>query len=147
MKKKKRKSKYTPGKFDLQVKRSKTGRGLFTIGEIPKGACIVRYKGRKVSEAEEYNSRGGKYFFDTGEGTIDGNIAGNIARYINHSCKPNCEADGPKGRVFIWAMRRIKPGEELTYDYGKEYFADYLSKDRCRCGKCRVTSARPSRSR
>src|SRR3546814_18834367 len=57
---------------------------------------------------------------------IDANAEGNIARWINHSCKPNCEAvieENPKGKghkdkVFIEAIRAIKPGEELTYNYG-----------------------------
>src|SRR3546814_4160665 len=58
---------------------------------------------------------------------IDANAEGNIARWINHSCKPNCEAvieENPKGKghkdkVFIEAIRAIKPGEELTYNYGR----------------------------
>lgn len=138
MQTKKRTSKYTPGNFKLAVRRSQTGRGVFALDEIPKGACIVRYTGRRVSAKEEETSRGGKYFFEVKRGyTIDGNVPSNKARYINHSCRPNCEADGPRDKVFIMAMRRIKPGEELTYDYGKDYFDEYLSKGRCRCAKCR----------
>src|SRR3546814_21127274 len=57
---------------------------------------------------------------------IDANAEGNIARWINHSCKPNCEAvieenttgKGHQDQVFIEAIRAIKPGEELTYNYG-----------------------------
>ena len=57
---------------------------------------------------------------------VDANVGGNIARWINHSCKPNCEAvieENDKGKrhkdkVFIEAIRAIKPGEELTYNYG-----------------------------
>lgn len=67
---------------------------------------------------------------------IDGNVKGNIARFINHSCAPNCEADGPRGRVFILSIKSIKAGEELTYDYGKEYFDEYLKPKGCRCKKC-----------
>lgn len=79
----------------------------------------------------------GKYLFDVGKKiTIDGNIPQNKARYINHSCRPNCEADGPPGRVFIFATRSIKPGEELTYDYGKEYFDEHIKPKGCRCDKC-----------
>ncbi len=79
----------------------------------------------------------GKYFFEVGKNhVIDGNIPSNIARYINHSCKPNCEADGPEGKVYIWALRKIKAGEELTYDYGEEYFDKHISPKGCRCHKC-----------
>ena len=45
---------------------------------------------------------------------------GNAARWINHACNPNCESDIDEEhhRVFIKALRKIKPGEELFYDYG-----------------------------
>jgi SET domain-containing protein len=67
---------------------------------------------------------------------IDGNIKENTARYINHSCRPNCEAEGPKGRIYILSTRNIKAGEELTYDYGKEYFETYIKPFGCKCVKC-----------
>lgn len=127
---------FTPGNFVLSVQRTTTGRGLFTKTAIRKGACITEYTGRKISK-KEAEERAGRYFFEVARGvTIDGNIPSNKARFINHSCRPNCEAVGPTGRVFIRAMRAIRAGEELTYDYGKEYFKDYLSNGRCRCVKC-----------
>ena len=132
----KRKSKYTPGNFDLRVGRTATGLGLFTKEEIPKGACITEYIGRKVSEKEQYEDRG-KYLFWAGKNLmINGNIKKNIARYINHSCASNCEADGPEGHVFILSTKKIKAGEELTYDYGKEYFNKHIKPHGCRCKKC-----------
>ena len=67
--------------------------------------------------------------------TLDGKPAINKAGYINHSCRPNCEPIVHKARVYVFARRAIKPGEELTYDYGKEYFDEYL-KGKCRCEKC-----------
>jgi SET domain-containing protein len=79
-----------------------------------------------------------KYLFEVGKNkTINGNVKENTARYINHSCRPNCEADGPEGRVFIFSLKNIKAGEELTYDYGEEYFDEYLSRGRCLCVKCK----------
>jgi hypothetical protein len=45
---------------------------------------------------------------------IDGH---GIAAFINHSCDPNCETDEIKGKIWIFATRDIRPGEELTYDY------------------------------
>ena len=53
---------------------------------------------------------------------MDGNIPANTARFINHSCAPNCEIDILKRRIFIFALRDIEPGEELSYNYGEEYF-------------------------
>ncbi len=132
----KQKSKYTPGDFKLRIGRAASGRGLFAEEPIRKGSCIIEYIGRPVSEAEQKRDSG-KYFFWTGRKTmIDGNIPANKARYINHSCAPNCEADGPSGRVFIWALTNIKAGEELAYDYGDEHFDRYIKPKGCRCKKC-----------
>lgn len=128
-------AKYSPLTFKLRVRRAASGKGLFTEERIPKGACIIEYIGRHAS-LEEMARDEGKYLFWTGKTTmINGNIPENTARYINHSCVPNCEADGPRGRVFILARRTIKPGEELTYDYGKEYFDKHIKPKGCRCPK------------
>lgn len=130
------KSRYVPGGFALRVRRSATGRGLFAEEEIPKGACIIEYTGKPVSE-EAAIQDAGKYLFEVAKGkTIDGNIPSNTARYINHSCRPNCEAYGPPGRIFIFSLRRIKAGEELFYDYGEEYFDRHIKPKGCRCVKC-----------
>lgn len=126
---------YNPGDFNLVVKRSKTGLGLYTEEEIAKGACVIEYKGPQLTAEQEAKSRS-KYLFEVNaRKTIDGTPRWNTARYINHSCRPNCEPNIYKGRVYIHTLRRIKPGEELNYDYGKNYFNEYL-KDICRCPKC-----------
>lgn len=131
-----RKSRFTSGDFKLAVRRSRTGRGVFALSPIPKGSCIIEYKGRPLSKKEQYE-KSGKYFFETGRGTmIDGNVAGNTARFVNHSCIPNCEIDIRKHRVYIFAARRIKEGEELTYDYDTEYFDEFIKPKGCRCLKC-----------
>ena len=73
------------------------------------------------------------------------------ARWINHSCNPNCEADEDEGRVFIKALRNIKAGEELNYDYGLILDGRHTAKIKkefaCRCGsrKCRGTLLAPKR--
>ncbi len=126
---------YTPGDFELVVKRSATGLGLFAESEIPKNACVIEYIGPQISKEQEEKSRS-KYLFEIhARKTIDGAPRWNTARYINHSCRANCEPNIHKGRVFIHAKRKIKPGEELNYDYGKNYFNEYL-KDICACPKC-----------
>jgi uncharacterized protein len=127
--------KFTPGTYDLKVKRGSSGRGLFTYSPIKKGACIIEYVGRVMTKAEEYNSRSLYLFEATKTKTIDGSIKSNTARYVNHSCRPNCEADGYKDRVFIMALRTIKPGEELVYDYGEEFFKANIERKGCQCIK------------
>lgn len=132
----KRKSKYSVGDFKLRVRKSKTGKGLFTEEDIKKGSCIIEYIGTPVKEEDLYDIKA-LYLFETGKNkTINGNIKENTARYINHSCRPNCEAVGPSGHIYIMAMKNIKAGEELTYDYGKEYFNEYIKPKGCRCKKC-----------
>lgn len=131
-----KRTKYTVGSFLLRVKRSVSGRGLFAGETIPKGACVLEYTGRPVSEAEQYSDHGKYFFWVSKSKMIDGNIRSNRARFINHSCKPNCEADGPSGRIFIIALCKINEGEELTFDYGKEYFDKHIKQKGCRCGRC-----------
>jgi uncharacterized protein len=127
---------FSPYNFKLLVKRSRIGRGLFAGEKIPSGCCVIEYTGRPATK-EQMKANTGKYLFWTGRGTmIDGNIAGNKARFINHSCAPNCVIDIRNRRVFIFAKRSIKEGEELTYNYGFEYFEDHILPLGCKCLKC-----------
>lgn len=121
------------------VKRSSTGLGLFATNEYGKGDLIVEYIGEVVSQ-DEANRRGGKYLFELNDRwTIDGKGRENIARYINHSCRPNAypELSEDETQVHIYAKRKISPGEEITYHYGKDYFERILKPLGCRCLKCK----------
>jgi SET domain-containing protein len=122
---------------DLAVKRGMNGLGLFTKVPMKKGDCIIEYVGNILVTEQEVNARGGQYLFEVSKKkTIDGTARSNTARYINHSCRPNAEVDIIKGRVFIYAKRAIKPGEELCYDYGKEFWNEHIKPKGCRCEKC-----------
>jgi SET domain-containing protein len=124
------------GKGKYEVRRTATGLGLFALELIPKGKRIVEYTGPRISN-EEVEKSNGKYFFGVNsKWSIDGSPRSNIARYINHSCRPNAEAIISKGRVWIWSRRNIKPGEEIAYDYGKEYFEGVIEPIGCKCAKC-----------
>jgi len=129
-------SKFTPGGFRLAVKRARAGRGLFTLEPIPKGVCILEYTGRRITEEEWLKSRSRYLFEVTKTKTIEGWNKKNTARYINHSCRPNCEIEIRKARVFVMAKRAIQPGEELAYDYGSSYFNDIIKPLGCKCLKC-----------
>jgi SET domain-containing protein len=127
---------FVPGAYDLAIRRSRTGRGLFTRESIPRGTCIIEYTGRPATEAQ-IKADTGKYLFETSPTTvIDGNIKGNTARFINHSCAPNCEIHIRKRRVYVFAKRAIRAGEELTYDYDTEYFDAIIKPRGCLCDKC-----------
>lgn len=122
----------------LVVKRSKAGLGLFTMNDIKKGAFIIEYTGEKIT-TDEGDRRGGQYLFTLNDDyVIDGKGRKNVARYINHSCRPNSEPeiDEDKWKINIYARRNIKAGEELNYDYGKEFWNDYIKPKGCQCDKC-----------
>ena len=128
--------KYNPGLVKVVVKRSSAGLGLFAGEDIKKGTCIIEYIGRQIKGQEEYTSNS-KYLFEVNARmTIDGRDRSNTARYINHSCRPNCETETYKRRVYIFAYKNIKAGGELTYDYGKEYWGEHIKPIGCRCVKC-----------
>lgn len=135
-----------PGNYALRVGRSITGLGLFAEEVIPRGACIIEYVGRPATKAEIQADKG-KYLFWTSDTTmIDGNVRENTARFINHACKPNCEIDLRARRIYVFAKRAIKVGEELNYDYGPEYFDKHIKPKGCRCEKCRATNSKTTKS-
>ncbi len=123
-----------------RIGRSRTGLGLFATKPIKKGTRIIRYLGRMLDCTKEKDDAvENKYLFQiTSRWTIDGSMRSNIARYINHSCKPNAESDvrKVKRRVDIRAIKDIAPGEEINYDYGTEYFKEYLKPIGCKCDSC-----------
>lgn len=124
--------------FDIRVKKTRSGLGLVSFSLIKKGETLIEYIGHRVSANEAPTN---KYIFNVNKAIdIDGSPRFNKARYINHACRPNCEAVNRDDRIFIVAKRTIKAGEELLYDYGKEYFNAYIKPYGCRCEKC-VTSA------
>jgi len=113
------------------------GLGLFATKPIKKGDFIIKYWGRRIPNklADELDNR---YLFElNSRWTIDGATRRNIARYINHSCRPNAETDIVKGEILITAMKNIAPGDEITYDYGKDHFNGFIKPKGCQCDKCR----------
>lgn len=116
--------------------------GCYTTTNIRKGTLIVEYTGPRISKEEGdeiYEDRSTTYLFGLRDGkeVIDGH---GVAMFINHSCDPNCETDEIENRVWIIALRNIKAGEELTYDY-MLYDGDEDDPAHCHCGSknCRGT--------
>jgi SET domain-containing protein len=129
--------KVRPPHHELRVGRSRTGLGLYAVDTIPKGDFIIQYWGKMIT-AEKGDELDNKYLFEiNSKWTIDGATRKNIARYANHSCRPNAESDVKRdGRVIILSKRKIKPGEEITYDYGENYFEAFIEPLGCLCDKC-----------
>ena len=116
--------------------------GCYTTTAIRKGALVAEYSGHKLTKAEadqRYENSAVTYLFGLGDGSIviDGHAT---AMFINHSCKPNCETEEIRGRVWIKAIRPIAAGEEITYDYCL-YDGGDDEHAHCNCGttKCRGT--------
>ncbi len=109
------------------------GLGLFATAPIQKGEFIIEYTGELIS-ASEADKRLTKYLFEINKWyTIDGSTRENIARYMNHFCKPNAEVEIEAGQLNFYATRNIKAGEELGYDYGKEYVDEFIKPLGCKC--------------
>ena len=116
-------------RYRLEVRESNIeGRGLFAREDIPWGKKIKEYKGKIISdkEAKKRTKEGATAIMELGDGmNIDGFDEGNGAAFANHNrVNPNCFLLRQKGKVWIVAgIEGIKAGEELTYDYGSEYYA------------------------
>ena len=115
----------------IKVKRSSAGLGLFADEDIKKGEFVIEYTGDMLTR-DEADRKGGKYLFEiSSRRVVDGSGRSNIARYINHSCKPNCEVEIKRGKILIYSIRNIKSGDELNYDYGKEYVDEFIKPKGC----------------
>jgi SET domain-containing protein len=132
----------------FRIGRSLTGFGLFATKPIKKKSRIAEYKGPILDqkEADRAERRGNRYLYEVStHRTIDGTPRSNVARYANHSCNPNAESIVWRGRVFIKALRDIKPGEEITYDYGTDYLKNVIGRSNCKCSRCRRRRAKRAR--
>lgn len=129
------------------VRRSKIhGNGVFAIRKIPADTRLIEYKGERITwkqagkrEAHDPDNPYHTFFFSLHDGrVIDGGVRGSDARWINHACEPNCEPREEDGRVYIYSLRDLKRGEELSYDYGliiEDRHTPALKRAyACRCG-------------
>ncbi|WVZ64377.1 hypothetical protein U9M48_013900 [Paspalum notatum var. saurae] len=140
---------HRPLKKTKLIKTEKCGYGLVAENEIKKGEFVIEYVGEVIDDRTcEERLWTMKRLSDTNfylcevssNMVIDATNKGNRSRFINHSCEPNTEmqkwtVDG-ETRVGIFAVRDIKIGEELTYDYK---FVQFGEAQDCHCGssKCR----------
>ena len=142
----------------IQTRRSGVhGKGVYATVDLAEGETLIEYVGEVIDweEALRRHPHDPKdpnhtfYFHIDEEHVIDANVGGNSSRWINHSCKPNCEAEVDEGRVFIRARKNIEAGTELFYDYGlvidEPHTPELLKQYPCWCGakKCRGTLLSP----
>jgi uncharacterized protein len=128
------------------------GRGVFARRPIRTGTKVIEYTGPIVSEKEAdkigittENGHSHTMLFQLDKGRVINGNEGGDARFVNHGCDPNCETEQDGDRIFIKAIRAIKKGEELVYDYHLQVpgkITDEVRKEyACFCGspKCRGT--------
>ena len=121
-------------------KRSKINNlGLYALTNIKKNTRILQYKGKIITVREsetnpKFDNNKAIYLFNINKNyDLDGDFKFNVARLINHSCDPNCEVDGTGYKLWIYSIKDIKKGEELTYDYGFSFDKDFKNY-KCNCG-------------
>jgi hypothetical protein len=128
-------------KSNLEVRPSKiSGNGVFTRIDIKKGQTIYFLSGERISlgEAiERANNRTENLSDSLQIGEDDYLDLDELSRIFNHSCNPNSFI---RGRSELIAMRDIKRGEEITYDYSSTMDDNYKNASRsiwtnnCNCG-------------
>ena len=112
--------------------------GLYANRNIKKGTKIIEYKGKIISVKQseinpKFDNEKAIYLFNINKRyDLDGDFKFNTARLINHSCDPNCEVFGEGMKIWIFALKNIKKGEELSYDYGFSFDKDYKNYP-CKC--------------
>ncbi|KAI9199935.1 hypothetical protein LWI28_000551 [Acer negundo] len=129
----------------------KKGFGLHSLENISIGHFIIEYVGEVLdmhsyeARQKKYAANGHKHFYFmtlNGSEVIDACAKGNLGRFINHSCDPNCRTEKwmVNGEICIglFALRDIKEGEELTFDYNYVRVFGAAAK-KCHCGssQCR----------
>jgi uncharacterized protein len=121
--------------YKLEVRRSNIhGRGLFALSRIPARRKMGELGGEVITQAEARRRARRHHsikIVELGDGTaIDASRGGNHFKYVNHSCSPNAFMRVAYGRLEFYSLREIRPGEELTCNYGETHHEGALS---CRC--------------
>ena len=80
--------------------------------EIEEQEHIGTFQGTVVAEDDVY-----VLWVEDDDGTWTGLDVHNDLRFVNHSSSPNSELEGQE----LYALRRIAPGEEVTFHYGDEW--------------------------
>lgn len=127
---------------NLKVKKSNNGLGLFANKDFKKGEIILEFIGKIISSQEinKIKNKKERKKIDDYSLQIDKNIfllgtgknKKNYDDFINHSCDPNSYIFIYGNKVLLVALKKIKKGEEITYDYSTTMYNDPWS-IRCNC--------------
>ncbi len=123
----------------LEVKKSKTGAGVFSKVQIPPSTPIIEFTGTVVPK-DKTDFLPDNYLEVAGNRVIG--PSGAVDDYINHSCDPNCYVQIIGHRAILYSLYLITVGMELFFDYSTSSTdkMDQWKMD-CKCGsyKCRGT--------
>ncbi|XP_051869513.1 histone-lysine N-methyltransferase NSD2 [Pristis pectinata] len=121
------------------------GWGLLAKYNIKKGDFVNEYVGEVIDEeecyarikyAQEHDITNFYMLTLDKDRIIDAGPKGNYSRFMNHSCKPNCETQkwtvNGDTRVGLFALCDIAVGSELTFNYHLECLG--TGKTVCKCG-------------
>ena len=109
------------------------GHSVFARERIEKGELIVVWSGMLVNGTtlDTLAQTVRRYSLQVEEDSFLVSLTDcEPADYVNHSCDPNA---GLSGQIALVALRRIAPGEEVTYDYAMSDGSAY-DEFRCLCG-------------
>ena len=104
------------------------GRGIVTTRKIPKGALVEAapvIPMKKKDRPPEKSTLSNYPFEWPYPPYIEAFVLGYVG-LLNHSDDPNCkcESDGEDQVMRVFAIKTIRPGDELTWDYGVEPWFD-----------------------
>ena len=119
------------------------GTGIRVLQSVRKSETLAEYVGevKPASFPDPVYSMAISVKFDnlnSDIAQISSKRLGNWTRFINHSCDASTEFIGAivgnKSRIFVQATRDIETFEEVTVNYGPEYWAGPGATQLCQCG-------------
>ena len=124
----------------LEVRAAHGGRGVFALEKISRNKRIMPFIGPAYDRAAIMQLAANGHHDLYLQIALNEFIgpSGFLDDLVNHACEPNCYIHlGPRG-IWLKAIRAIRPGEELSFDYGATQQA-FPFRFRCTCGadECR----------
>jgi len=111
------------------VKKTKYGKGVFATVDFSPAQPIMKFSGPKISYAQVLRKKNTDNPLQ-----ISARRYADIVKpglYVNHSCEPNC---GLLPNLMLVAIKPIKAGDQLSFDYSTTMDEDTRTGFVCKCG-------------